>query len=323
METQGYRVDIAGGERVVQAIQDDVESTHGPTVLKDYGGFGGLMDISGLEERNPVLCASTDSVGSKITLAQQMGHLDGIGEDLVNHCVNDILVQSPTMRPLFFLDYVASDKLREDEAAQLVRSVCEASRENGMAVLGGETAEIHSIYKPGCTDIAGTIVGVTCRDDLLRPKETITEGDVVLAFPSNGLMTNGFTYVLDNLMESLLLIDRRDILAVHPSYLESVRSLDKESIKGMVHVTGGGLAGNAHRVMPPGLLVNWDVKQIQSMMDQVPTFRWLFENCSMSMAEKIKTFNCGAGFLVITAKDSKLAEEAARYGLTKIGHATA
>lgn len=317
--TTRYSVDVDGGDQVVRSIRDAVESTHGPEVLCDYGGFGGLFELDG-----KVLCASTDSVGSKIALAQRFNRMDGIGEDLVNHCVNDILVQSPTMQPLFFLDYLASDKLRHDESVTLVESVCRACKKHGMALLGGETAEIKSVYQAGRTDIAGTIVGVTRREHLLRPKESICKDDVVLAFPSNGLMTNGYTYVMDLLAtcEPCEETMQKELMAIHPSYQQQVSQLDHKSIKGMVHVTGGGLVGNAHRIMPDGLLVNWDTHAIQSMYNQLAVYRWLFEpdHCSMRIEEKIKTFNCGAGFLIVADPTSEIAVAPQRFGLTQIGH---
>ncbi len=295
-------VDITAGNRAVGLMKAAVEATYGPEVLQGIGAFGGLYEASAMKElASPVLVASTDGVGTKTMVAARLDRWDTIGRDLVNHCVNDILVQGA--RPLFFLDYVASSRLDAERVAAVVGGVATGCREVGCALLGGETAEMPGVYAPGEIDLVGTVVGVVERSELVDGSR-IRGGDAVLGLPSSGLHTNGYSLarrVLDGLDWAEPRSDLGDsigeaLLAVHRSYLAPVRQLLSANvdIRGMAHITGGGLLENPPRILPPDLGVTlW-----RGAWPEPPIFGLIQELAGIG-PEMFRVFNMGLGMLVI------------------------
>ena len=282
-----------------------VRRTATPGVLSDIGTFGGLFAAP--TGRGEILVASTDGVGTKLKVAWMMGRHDTVGRDLVNHCVNDILVQGA--RPLFFLDYVGMARLSGRVFSQIVKGLCRACRENGCALLGGETAEMPGLYPDGEYDLVGTIVGSVNRKDLITG-ETIRPGDVMLGLRSTGLQTNGYSLARKVLFETaglsvndLLPGTRRKVgdilLAVHGSFLKPVTALRRAvKIRGMAHITGGGLVDNVPRVLPEGTSA-----RIDRTAWSVPTvFRFIQEAGGVDTDEMYRVFNMGIGFVVIVRK---------------------
>lgn len=297
-------VDIAAGQRATELMKTAVHATFGPEVLSNVGSFGGLFDISKLKElAAPVLVASTDGVGTKTMVAAQMGRWDTIGQDIVNHCANDILVQGAT--PLFFLDYVASSKLNPEQIAAVVGGAAKACRALGCALLGGETAEMPGVYQPGELDLVGTIVGVVDRARLIDGSR-IQAGDVILGLPSSGLHTNGYTLARAALSgldwhEPRADLDGRSIgetlLAVHRPYLREIQALWEAGveIRGLAHITGGGLIDNPPRIFPEGLGAtlrrgSWPEPAIFGLIQRLG---------KIDDAEMRHVFNMGLGMLVI------------------------
>lgn len=295
-------VNIAAGNRAVELMKRAVQSTHGPEVLAGVGAFGGAFDASRLKAMlAPVLVSSTDGVGTKTKVAVKLGRYNSIGQDLVNHCVNDILVQGA--EPLFFLDYVATAKLDPDIIAEVVSGVAQACRENGCALLGGETAEMPGVYVEGELDLAGTIVGAVERSKMLDGSK-VQMGDKLVAFMSSGLHTNGYSLarkLLENTDLSTLLPSTQTsigeaLLAVHKSYLLHVRKLWSLGIDihGMAHITGGGVLENLPRTLPGGTsarirLGSWPIP---------PVFNLLVQLGKLNLSEMYRTFNMGLGFIV-------------------------
>jgi phosphoribosylformylglycinamidine cyclo-ligase len=294
-------VDIAAGERAVELIAGAVRSTYGEAVLSGIGAFGGLFDLSRSERAGragPVLVASTDSVGTKTRLAAALGRFDTIGHDIVNHCLNDILVQGAT--PLFFLDYFAAGALEPERVAAVVGGVAAACREAGCALLGGETAELPGVYAAGEFDLVGTVVGAVARAEMVDGRE-IRSGDRILALMSGGLQTNGYS-LARRILEGRYGEALGDgtvgeaLLRPHRSYLRPVRALlDLGLVRGMAHVTGGGMPGNLPRVLPAGLGAvieadSWPVPAI---------FRLIQAAGGVAGEEMRRVFNLGAGYLVV------------------------
>ncbi len=274
--------------------------------------FGGLFrpDLAGLEE--PVLVASADGVGTKLAVARQAGDFTTVGRDLVNHCVNDILVQGA--RPLFFLDYVGAGKLEPREMVDLVRGVADGCRDNGVALLGGETAEMPGFYAPGDYELVGFVVGVVDRGRILDGSR-VTAGDVLLGLPSAGLHTNGYTLARHVLFErmGLKLSDKLPgarqekirvgewLLRPHRSYLAALAPLlEHPGLHALAHVTGGGLADNVPRVLPEGLCAeirvgSWEVPE---------PFRILQDRGDVELEEMFRVFNMGIGMVAVVARDA-------------------
>ncbi len=308
-------VDIAAGSKATALMADAVRSTYGAEVLAGIGAFGGLYDANALKSLSaPVLVASTDGVGTKTKVAAALGRWDSIGQDLVNHCINDILVQGA--QPLFFLDYVASSRLNADEIAAIVGGVAAACRDAGCALLGGETAEMPGVYEPGEIDLAGTIVGVVERGKIIDGSR-IQPGDVILALPSSGLHTNGYSLarqalagldwrkVLPELGESV----GDALLAVHRSYLASVRQLwaNEIDIHGLAHITGGGIIDNLPRILPQGVGAVFQ----RGTWQEPPIFALIQQRGAVSDAEMFHVFNMGLGMLVIVPKEQAEAAKGA------------
>ncbi|MBZ0284220.1 MAG: phosphoribosylformylglycinamidine cyclo-ligase [Anaerolineae bacterium] len=296
-------VDIAAGTRATEMMADAVRSTYGKEVLAGLGAFGGLFDVSALKGMNaPVLVASTDGVGTKTKAAARLNRWDTIGQDLVNHCVNDILVQGA--RPLFFLDYVASSKLNPEQIAAVVGGVATACREAGCALLGGETAEMPGVYLDGEFDLAGTIIGIVERNRIIDGSR-IQSGDAIIGLPSSGLHTNGYSLarrILDSLDWETPHPDLDQsvgdaLLAVHRSYLKPVHQLrDAEvDIRGLAHITGGGFIDNLPRILPE----NTGATIQRGKWPELPIFSLIQQNGQVEDSEMFHVFNMGIGMLVI------------------------
>jgi phosphoribosylformylglycinamidine cyclo-ligase len=302
-------VNIDAGEELVRNIKPIVRKTFNPRVLTDIGGFGGLFDARFPEMKFPVLVSSTDGVGTKIKVAIESHRHNTVGQDLVNHCVNDILVCGA--RPLFFLDYFAAGKLQVYVAESVIGGLAKACEENGCALIGGETAEMPGIYMGEDYDLAGTIVGVADRDRMFN-RENVREGDVLIGLPSTGLHTNGYSlarkallskYLLDNLLPSgETLADA--LLKVHRSYLQPVQHLletfsPTEDIHALSHITGGGIIGNTSRVVPSGLSldINWNA------WNRLPIFQLIQETGNIPEEEMRRAFNLGIGLIMIVHPD--------------------
>ncbi len=298
-------VDLDGAAGVKELFKHHIRSTFGPQVVGDIGSFAGLFRLQGY--RDLVLVASTDGVGSKARLATWMNRLDTLGHDLVNHCVNDILPSGAT--PLFFLDYIAVDALVPQQVEEMVKGVAEACRRVGCALLGGETAQLPGIYAPGAFDLAGFIVGVVEQDSILDGSR-IQDGDTLLALPSSGLHTNGYSLVRQVFSlerDPSPLYDRYKVLGrtlgeallePHRCYwplLEPVLPL----LKGMAHVTGGGLMENLRRVLPKGLDAHID----QGSWQVPALFRLIQERGAIDDQEMWRVFNMGVGMVLVCAPE--------------------
>jgi phosphoribosylformylglycinamidine cyclo-ligase len=295
---QDAGVSIDEADRAVSLIRKHARATFTRGVLTDIGSFGGGYLLSGW--KNPVLVSSADGVGTKLKIAFLTGRHNTIGEDLVNHCVNDIAVQGAV--PLFFLDYFGVGKLDAKVAGQVVEGVARGCRNNGCALIGGETAEMPGLYQDGEYDLAGFIVGGVERKRMLTGAG-IKPGDVLLGLPSNGLHTNGYSLARKLLFE----IARRpltpeladELLKVHRSYLKPIRALmDQRMLKGAAHITGGGITDNTPRILPAGLAARVDV----SSWTVPPFFEELRAIGKLDLADYRRTFNLGVGMILVLAK---------------------
>ncbi|HEY3203094.1 MAG TPA: phosphoribosylformylglycinamidine cyclo-ligase [Thermoanaerobaculia bacterium] len=308
-------VDIDAKAAALSRAKGAIRSTFTPGVLGDVGGFGGLFRPDFSTYREPVLVASTDGVGTKLKVAIAMGRHDTCGADVVNHCVNDILVQGA--RPLFFLDYIAMGRIEPDVIESVIAGIARACRENGAALLGGETAEMPGFYAEGEYDVAGTIVGVVDRNRILDGSR-IAAGDVAVGFPSAGLQTNGYTLARKVFFETmgkkphdrLSELGGRAIgdvlLDPHLSYLGAIGPvLDANLIHGMAHLTGGGFYDNIPRVLPEGL----DVVVKSGSWPGLPIFEVIEREGHVSFEEMHRVFNMGIGMIAFVAP-AELAEAA-------------
>ncbi len=306
MANTDYRdagVDIDAGNETVRRIKDLARKTYTPGVVSGVGSFGGLFALDPAIP-DPVLVASADGVGTKLKLAFMSGVHDTIGVDLVNHCVNDILVQGA--RPLFFLDYLATGRLAPDVAEQIVRGMAQACRDNGCALLGGETAEMPGFYAAGEYDVAGFIVGLVSRSKIVDG-QSVVPGDQIVALPSSGLHTNGYSLARHLVFERLRLrIDSHvpelggtvgeALMRPHRSYLRDIAPLlDRGWIKGMAHITGGGITENLPRALPAGRAFSLD----RQSWTVPPLFTWLQGAGPIDDAEMFRTFNMGVGLTLI------------------------
>jgi len=297
-------VDIDAATRATDRIKELARRTFNQRTLSEIGSFGGMFDGAFPNLKEPVLVASADGVGTKLKIAFATGVHNTVGRDLVNHCVNDILVQGA--RPLFFLDYVATGKLSPEVVASVVEGVTDGCCENGCVLLGGETAEMPGFYQEGEYDIAGFIVGVVDREDIIDGKR-IAVGDVLLALPSAGLHTNGYSlarklffevagYQPDTLIDELGMTAGEALLLPHLSYLKPLNGLlDLSVIKGLAHITGGGLTDNIPRILPEDTAVkinkgSWPIP---------PLFELLRRLGNVSDGEMYRTFNMGVGMVIV------------------------
>ena len=303
MDYRQAGVDIEAGNEVVRRIRKLARATFTPGVLSDIGSFGGLFRLNDAALTDPVLVSSADGVGTKLRLAFMTGVHSSIGRDLVNHCVNDILVQGA--EPLFFLDYLATGRLNPDVAVQIVEGLAAACRENGCALLGGETAEMPGFYADGEYDVAGFIVGAVERERLIDGR-SIVAGDLLVGVPSSGLHTNGYSLARRIAFESAGLEHQTYVPALettvgealmvpHRSYLALVRPLLRlGAIKGMAHITGGGITDNLPRILPDGLHAEIDT----GAWTVPPVFRWLQSCGNVPEADMLRTFNMGIGLII-------------------------
>ena len=299
----GVRLDAADDAK--RRIADLVRATRTPLSLGHIGAFGGMVRVPE-GYRKPVLVMSTDGVGTKVLVAAAAGMHDTVGEDLVNHCVNDILVHGA--KPLAFLDYIATGKLVPDIAAAIVTGIARGCRAHEMVLAGGETAQLPDLYEPGHFDLAGTIVGVVEEEDALHG-DRVRPGDVLIGFASNGLHTNGYTLARRIILEELKL-DIHDrfpetnrsvaevLLAVHRSYEPVVMPVLRR-VHALAHVTGGGIAGNLVRVLPEGCQAVVDA----GSWPWPPVFRVLTRAGKVSIDEMRRVFNLGVGMIAVAARD--------------------
>jgi phosphoribosylformylglycinamidine cyclo-ligase len=300
----GVDVDLAN--RLKREIQSVVKRTHGPQVLGKIGGFGGLFRANFSGMRDPVLVASIDGVGTKLKIAFAMNKHDTMGADLVNHCANDIAVLGA--RPLFFLDYIGCEKLEPKVFRQLLRGLSRACRLAGCALLGGETAQMPGMYRKSEYDVAGCIVGVVDRAKIIDGSK-IRPGDVVLGLASNGLHTNGYSLARKILFEKMQLKPSsplpgstitvgNELLRVHKNYQPLLAKVPSGMIKGLAHITGGGLIDNLPRILPQ----NCDAV-IETKSWRVPRiFQILQQNGDVDAQEMYQVFNMGIGMVVIVAR---------------------
>lgn len=300
-------VDIDAADHAKRGISALLRSTATPDTLSELGAFGGLYRVP-RDVAHPVLVASTDGVGTKLKVAFLTGRHDTVGEDLVNHCINDILVQGA--RPLFFQDYIGMGRLEPGVVESLVEGIARGCRANGCALLGGETAEMPDFYAPGEYDLAGTIIGVVDEERVIDGRE-IRAGDAVIAIASSGLHTNGYSLARRVLFDRMGLAPGDPfpgtadtvadvLLRTHRSYLPALREpVGRGDIHGLAHITGGGLVDNIPRVLPPGLdarldLSSWEIPHL---------FRVLQREGGISDAEMFRTFNMGVGMVVVAAPE--------------------
>ena len=300
-------VDLDAADRAKDSLKALVAATRDRNTLSELGLFGGLYAVPG-EVPDPVLVSSADGVGTKLKVAFLAGRHDTVGQCLVNHCVNDILVQGA--RPLFFLDYLATGAMDERVVTAVVSGVATACRENGCALLGGETAQMPDFYAPDEYDLAGFIVGIVARDRLLDGTR-VSAGDVLVGLPSSGLHTNGYTLARHIVFDQMGLRAHDEmpelgrtvadvLLDVHRSYLRPLTPLlEARALHGLVHVTGGGLPGNLPRVMPEGLGAVVD----RGSWDPGPLFRLLQRAGDVDRDEMYRVFNMGVGMIAIVAPE--------------------
>jgi phosphoribosylformylglycinamidine cyclo-ligase len=300
-------VDIDAANRATERIKKLARSTFNENVISEIGGFGGMFNGVFADTREPVLVASCDGVGTKLKVAFATGVHNTVGHDLVAHCVNDILVQGA--RPLFFLDYIATGRLKTDVVSQIIEGLVAGCRESNCALLGGETAEMPGLYADGEYDLAGFIVGVVDRNRIINGSR-ITAGDIVIGLPSLGLHTNGYSlarklllemagYKLDMTVPELGCTPAEELLKPHKSYLPALERLIEHEgvIKGLAHITGGGLVENIPRILPK----NADVVIKDGSWPVPPVFDLMRKIGAVPREDMLRTFNLGIGMVVIAS----------------------
>lgn len=301
-------VDIDAGEQAVDRIKMLAGRTFNSQVLNGLGSFGGLFQPDFKDYKEPVLVSSTDSVGTKIKLAFMTNKHDTVGEDLVNHCVNDILVHGA--RGLFFLDYIGTGKVDPDNIAELVGGLSRGCQNASLALIGGETAELTDLYQPGEYDLAGFVVGVVERAKIVNGS-LIRERDICLGLVSNGLHTNGYTLARkvlfeiaemrhDDFVDRLGMTVAESLMKVHRCYAKVILPLlDKFSINGMAHITGGGIPGNLIRILPDNCRAEID----KNSWPKLPLFDYLKEKGNIDPDDIYRSFNMGIGYIIVVALD--------------------
>ncbi|CUS78419.1 phosphoribosylformylglycinamidine cyclo-ligase [Candidatus Kryptonium thompsonii] len=299
-------VDIDLAEKLVQKIKQLARKTFNERVLADIGLFGAFYDVKFEEYKHPVLVSSVDGVGTKLKIAFLVNKHDTIGQDLVNHCVNDILVCGA--KPLFFLDYFATGKLNIDVAEQVIYGLAKACEENNCTLIGGETAEMPGFYQEGEYDLAGTIVGIVEKEKIIKG-DKVKDGDILIALPSTGLHTNGYSlarmillekFKIDEFIPELNTTLAEELLKIHRSYLKPIlKLLDKFEIHAMAHITGGGIIGNTKRVVPETLKIKiyWD------SWERPAIFNLIQKLGNVPEEDMRRTFNLGIGLILIVDKN--------------------
>ncbi len=298
-------VDIDAGDALVNRIAPQAKATARPGADAALGGFGGLFDLKAAGFKDPLLVASTDGVGTKLKLAIEAKRFDTIGQDLVAMCVNDIVVQGA--EPLFFLDYYATAALNVAEAAVVIEGIARACKQSGCALIGGETAEMPGLYAKGDFDLAGFSVGAVERDAVLPKTDTMRAGDSLIGIASSGVHSNGYSLVRKVVERSGVRLDQpapfaagmnlgEALLTPTRLYVKSaLAAIGRGGVKGLAHITGGGITGNLPRVLPAGLdgevdLSAWRLPQV---------FGWLAREAALPDDEMLRTFNCGVGMIVV------------------------
>lgn len=300
-------VDIFAADRATKRIKNLAKSTFSPHVLKDIGSFGGFFSFKGKGYKEPVLVSSLDGVGTKLKVAFMMRKHDTVGEDMVNHCVNDILVHGA--KPLFFLDYIATGKLSPDVIEQIVKGLARACKKVECSLIGGETAEMPGFYKKNEYDLVGFILGVVERRKIIDGAK-ITPGDQIIGLKSNGLHTNGYSlarkvifqrgrFRVDDYVKELKTTVGKELLKPHKCYAPQVFKLLKRfQIKGMAHITGGGIEGNLKRILPR----NCDAKIFVNSWKTPPVFDFIQNIGNIENQEMYKVFNMGIGMILVVSK---------------------
>jgi len=300
-------VNIKAGEQLVDSIKDLVNQTHSGAVLNQIGSFGGFFkaDFTNMEE--PVLVSSVDGVGTKLIVAFKAGIYDTVGQDLVNHCTNDIAVSGA--KPLFFLDYFSTGRLEQNVGYEIVKGFTTACKQNKIALVGGETAEMPDIYKEGEFDLAGTIVGAVDRRNIIDGS-AISDGDLLVGFQSNGLHTNGYSlarnvlfskYTVDDLIPGTQRTLADELLKIHKSYLPLITATKELSgVTGFAHITGGGIVGNTKRIVPDGHSLEVDWKS----WERPQIFNLIQELGDVPEEDMRATFNLGIGLVAVVKPDA-------------------
>ncbi len=300
-------VSINTGDETVKKIKSFAKNTFNKNVLSDIGLFGGFYELDFKEYKNPVLVSSVDGVGTKLKIAFALNKHNTIGQDLVNHCVNDISVCGA--KPLYFLDYLAFGKLNSDKAAKIVEGFSIACKENNCALIGGETAEMPGLYDQNEYDMSGTVVGIVDKLKIINGRN-ISKGNVLLGFSSNGLHTNGYSLARKVLLSKYKLSDKpaglsgtlgNELLKIHKSYLKLITHLKNNiDVKGLSHITGGGIVGNTNRILPSGLKlkVHWNAWVIPQV------FKLIQNTGNIADQEMRKVFNLGIGLIAVLDKQN-------------------
>ena len=316
-------VDIKAGDETVEKIKSLAKSTFNKNVLSGIGHFGAFYEIDLKKWKNPVMVSSVDGVGTKLKIAFAMDKHDTVGQDLVNHCVNDIAVCGA--EPQYFMDYLAFGKLIPTKAEQIIKGFSIACKENNVALIGGETAEMPGLYDADEYDISGTIVGIVERDKVIDGSK-VKKGDVLIGYASNGLHTNGYSLARKVLLEKYSVHDKpeglnsslgEELLRVHKSYLKLISELkEKISINAFSHITGGGIIGNTKRVVPKDLKIkiDWDAWTVPAI------FKLIQKTGNISDEEMKEVFNIGIGLIAIVNKNEvelalKTSEVAGEHGI--------
>lgn len=298
-------VDITKGERAVDDVKSMIKGTFTKNVLSSIGGFGGLFEVP-QGYKKPVLVSSTDGVGTKLTVAVMANKHDTVGEDLINHCINDIAVLGA--KPLYFLDYFGTASLNEQVFNQVIKGFVRGCKNAGVSLVGGETAEMPGIYHNNDYDLCGTIVGIIEKDEIIHG-DKIKKGDVLVGLQSNGLHTNGYSlarkvlfskFKVDEYIEDFQKTLAEELLRTHRCYLSDIQdAISKYNIHGISHITGGGIIGNTSRVLPKELKleIDWDYWESQ------PVFDLIQRTGSVPVEDMRKTFNLGIGLVFILSKN--------------------
>jgi len=301
-------VDIDAGEALVERIGPAAKATRRRGADADLGGFGGLFDLKAAGFKDPILVAGTDGVGTKLKLAIDTRRFDGIGQDLVAMCVNDIVVQGA--EPLFFLDYYATGKLEVDSAATVVEGIARACKESGCALIGGETAEMPGLYAKGDFDLAGFAVGAVERGAILPKTGAMKAGDVLIGVASSGVHSNGYSLVRKVVEKSGLTLEAPAPFMAGTSLGEALLTptrlyvraalgaMRTGGVKGLAHITGGGITDNLPRCLPDGLDAEVDLHAIPVL----PVFQWLAKQAGIAETEMLRTFNCGIGLVAVAGE---------------------
>ena len=318
-------VDIDAGEALVERIGPAAKATRRRGADADLGGFGGLFDLKAAGFKDPILVSGTDGVGTKLKLAIDTKRYDGIGQDLVAMCVNDIVVQGA--EPLFFLDYYATGKLDVESAATVVEGIARACKESGCALIGGETAEMPGLYAKGDFDLAGFTVGAVERDAILPKLSAMKAGDVLIGVPSSGVHSNGYSLVRKVVEKSGLTLESDAPFApgktlgealLTPTRLyvkDALAAMKSGGVKGLAYITGGGIIDNLPRCLPEGLDGEVDLSAITVL----PVFQWLAKQAGIAESEMLRTFNCGIGMVAVADEAHADAVIAAFGGGVRIG----